>query len=221
MLRAYLDRAFSLSIYAYFRSKILPQIVVLTIYHLFFSLTTPIFFNPILWQSNFLMNQKKNLVQKSGFSSRHPSSRAIDVSKEKKSVSIENFEMSKPAISYGELLDLPAGIDRNLTEVLLKTAKQDSTKGITYIQSDEVKFQSYFELKETATKILTGLKQLGLKPKDKVILQLERNQDFIEAFWACILGGFVPVPLATAPIYEPDNSAAKKLHTAWQNLDKV
>ncbi|NJL51697.1 MAG: AMP-binding protein [Hydrococcus sp. SU_1_0] len=35
-----------------------------------------------------------------------------------------------------------------------------------------------------------------------------------------MLGGFVPVPLATALIYEPDNSAAKKLHSAWQIFDQ-
>ena len=132
-----------------------------------------------------------------------------------------NHEISDPAISYGESLNLPASIAQNLTEVLLKAAKQTSTKGITYIQPDGTEnFQSYFELRETAVKILTGLKQLGLKPKDKVILQLKQNQDFIEALWACILGGFVPVPLATAPIYDPDNSVAKKLHHAWQILDK-
>jgi acyl-CoA synthetase (AMP-forming)/AMP-acid ligase II len=132
---------------------------------------------------------------------------------------MKNFEMSRLAISHGDLLHLPEGVAQNLTEVLLKTAKQTSIKGISYIQFDGTKnFQSYLELRETATKILTGLKQLGLKPKDQVILQLEQNQDFIEAFWACILGDFVPVPLATAPIYEPDNSVAKKLHSAWQIL---
>jgi amino acid adenylation domain-containing protein len=131
------------------------------------------------------------------------------------------LETSKLAISHGDLLHLPEGIAQNLTEVLLKTAQQTPTKGTSYIKLDGTQnFQSYLELKETATKILTGLQQLGLKPKDKVILQLEQNLDFITAFWALVLGGFVPVPLATAPIYEPDNSAAKKLHNAWQILDQ-
>ncbi|MGL5836343.1 MAG: amino acid adenylation domain-containing protein, partial [Waterburya sp.] len=134
---------------------------------------------------------------------------------------MKDFEMSRLAISHGDLLHLQEDIAQNLTEVLLKTAKQTSTKGISYIQFDGTKnFQSYLELRETATKILTGLQQLGLKPQDKVILQLEQNQDFIQAFWACILGGFIPVPLATAPIYEPGNSAAKKLHSAWQIFDQ-
>ncbi|MGL6343269.1 MAG: AMP-binding protein, partial [Waterburya sp.] len=133
---------------------------------------------------------------------------------------MKDFETSRLAISHGNLLHSQEDIAQNLTEVLLKTAKQNSTKGISCIQFDGAKnFQSYLELRETATKILTGLQQLGLKPQDKVILQLDQNQDFIQAFWACILGGFVPVPLATAPIYEPDNSVAKKLYSAWQIFD--
>ena len=129
--------------------------------------------------------------------------------------------MSQSAISYGELLNSPTSVAHNLSEVLLETAKQTDTKGITYIQLDETEsFQSYSELREAASNILAGLKQLGLKPKDKVILQLEHNQDFIEAFWACILGGLIPIPLATATIYEPDNSTAKKLYRAWQILDR-
>ena len=168
------------------------------------------------------MYYREKTGQESEFSSQYLSSRTtIDTAKNEEKLVIENSEMSRAAISRGKSLHLPAGMAQNLTEVLLKTAKQTSSKGVTYIQSDDTEnFQSYLELKETAEKILTGLKQLGLKPKDKVILQLERNRDFIEAFWACILGGFVPVPLATAPIYEPDNSAAKKLHNAWQILDK-
>ena len=171
---------------------------------------------------------QKEIEQESGVSSQYLSSKAIntnkniDINKKKiESVCIENYKTSKLAIAHGELLQLPAVTAQNLTEILFKTAKQTSTRGITYIQYDGTRnFQSYLELIETASKIFTGLKQLGLKPKDKVILQLEQNQDFIEAFWACILGGFVPVPLGTAPIYEPDNSAAKKLHGAWQILDK-
>lgn len=51
-----------------------------------------------------------------------------------------------------------------------------------------------------------------------MIFQFDSNQDFITAFWACTLGGFVPVPISTAPIYEPSNSIVKKLHNAWQLL---
>src|SRR4029453_13372408 len=33
-------------------------------------------------------------------------------------------------------------------------------------------------------------------PGDALILYLADNERFVEVFWACVLGGFVPVPLA-------------------------
>ena len=68
--------------------------------------------------------------------------------------------------------------------------------------------------------ILAGLRKLGVKPQDKVIFQLERDRDFIPAFWGCVLGGFVPVPLSVAPTYEQPNSTTNKLHYAWQMLEQ-
>ncbi len=148
--------------------------------------------------------------------------RAIEPTKQVlKSVNSESTEEKKPAICHGESLQLAADAPQNLAEVLLKAAKQDEVKGIIYVGGDGLQIsQSYAELLETASKILARLQNLGLKPQDKVILQLERNQDFIEAFWACILGGFVPVPISIASNYDPSNNYAKKLVNAWQMLEK-
>ncbi|MEH2335609.1 AMP-binding protein [Nostoc sp.] len=136
---------------------------------------------------------------------------------------IENKNPSfskKLAISYGEPLQYSKDASKTLQEVLQRTA-QNSTKGIIYIQSDgSEKVQSYRELWQDAQRILAGLRKLGLKPQDKVIFQLEDNQDFICAFWGCVLGGFVPVPVSIAPSYEPVNSTASKLQNAWQMLGK-
>lgn len=71
-----------------------------------------------------------------------------------------------------------------------------------------------------ALRILTGLRNKGLKPQDKVILQLPNNQEFTEGFWACILGGFVVIPLAIASVDEPSNDAAKALYHSWQVFDQ-
>ncbi|MGL5880709.1 MAG: AMP-binding protein, partial [Xenococcaceae cyanobacterium] len=137
-----------------------------------------------------------------------------------KSIDSESTEKKKPAICHGKSLQLAADAPQNLAEVLLKAAKQDEAKGIIYIGGDGSQIsQSYAELLETASKILASLQNLGLKPQDKVILQLEHNRDFIEAFWACILGGFVPVPISIASNYEPCNSYAKKLVNAWEKLE--
>jgi acyl-CoA synthetase (AMP-forming)/AMP-acid ligase II/acyl carrier protein len=43
--------------------------------------------------------------------------------------------------------------------------------------------------------VLSGLRGKGLKPGNKVILQLEDPALFLSAFWGSILGGYVPVPL--------------------------
>lgn len=136
---------------------------------------------------------------------------------------IENNNSSsskKLAISHGEPLQYLQDAPKTLGKVLQRAA-QHSTKGIIYIQPDDTeKVQSYQELWQDAQQILGGLKKLGLKPQDKVIFQLEDNQDFICAFWGCVLGGFVPVPISIAPSYEQVNSTTSKLQNTWQMLGK-
>jgi len=129
-------------------------------------------------------------------------------------------EAKKLAITHGEPLHYPEDAPKTLGEVLQRTAQQ-STKGIVYIQPDGTEsVQSYQELWQDAQRILAGLKQLGLSPQDKVIFQLEHTQDFIPAFWGCVLGGFVPVPISIAPTYEQVNSTTSKLQNVWQMLGK-
>lgn len=136
---------------------------------------------------------------------------------------IENTNSSaskKLAISHGEALQYPQDAPKTLTEVLQRAA-QNSTKGIIYIQPDGTeKVQSYGELWQDAQRILAGFRKLELKPQDKVIFQLEDNQDFICAFWGCVLGGFVPVPISIASTYEQVNTTTSKLQNTWQMLGK-
>ncbi|MBN3911078.1 MAG: SDR family NAD(P)-dependent oxidoreductase [Nostoc sp. NMS1] len=136
---------------------------------------------------------------------------------------IENKKPSsstKLAISHGEPLQYSEDAPKTLKELLQRTA-QYSTQGIIYIQSDgSEKVQSYGQLWQDAQRILAGFRKLGLKPQDKVIFQLENNQDFLCAFWGCVLGGFVPVPISIASTYELANTIASKLQNTWQMLGK-
>jgi myxalamid-type polyketide synthase MxaB len=94
---------------------------------------------------------------------------------------------------------------------------QVKQKGIFHIQQDGVEdWQSYAELLTQAETILFNLRQLGLKPQAKVILQLQQGKDFLAVFWGCILGGFIPVPLAVAPSYTTDHGKANILRHAWE-----
>lgn len=143
---------------------------------------------------------------------------AADIAPSEKIENKHSSEPKKPAISHGEPLQYSENAPKTLAEVLQRAAQQ-STKGIIYIQPDGTnKVQSYQELWQDAQRIFAGLKKLGLKPQDKVIFQLERNQDFISAFWGCVLGGFVPVPISIASSYEEVNSTTSKLQNVWQML---
>lgn len=89
---------------------------------------------------------------------------------------------------------------RNIADLLLRAAEHHPGSGLLYQQGatgpDGSRLQRYPELADEARKVLTGLRGRGLAPQDKVVLLLERPQEFLPAFWACLLGGLVPVPMA-------------------------
>ena len=125
----------------------------------------------------------------------------------------------KPAICVGAALRTPIPI--NLGAALRRTVAEFGSSEIIYIQDDEREIvQSYAGLLEDAERILRSLRSLGAQPQDRFIFQFRRNQDYIPAFWACQLGGFVPVPISIAPTYEQPNATISKLHNAWLMLDK-
>ncbi|WP_448570587.1 SDR family NAD(P)-dependent oxidoreductase, partial [Trichothermofontia sp.] len=124
-----------------------------------------------------------------------------------------------PALSAGAREDWGPDFPTNLGALLVRAAQQFPTHGVTYLQADGTAIaQPYPDLLAQAERLLTGLRQQGLQPQDKVLFQFESHPAFITAFWACVLGGFVPVPIAAAPVYDPNNSVVKKLLSAWQRF---
>lgn len=69
-----------------------------------------------------------------------------------------------------------------------------SKKGITFIK-DKEEFISYEELFKNSTGLLSQLQARSITKGEKLLFQLSDNKDFIITFWACILGGIVPVPV--------------------------
>ncbi|MGH8299456.1 MAG: non-ribosomal peptide synthetase [Steroidobacteraceae bacterium] len=68
---------------------------------------------------------------------------------------------------------------------------------ITYLEGEhDARDVSYEELHARALGILHHLQRLGARRGDKLILFLASNEQFIDAFWAAVLGGIVPVPVA-------------------------
>nr|VFJ44306.1 MAG: polyketide synthase PksJ [Candidatus Kentron sp. FW] len=132
---------------------------------------------------------------------------------------VSGSSIRKPAISYGGPLKRSANDPTILAHALEQAAT--TGKGLVYIHSDHSEtFQSYEDLLLDARKILHGLRKLGLQPQDKVVFQIESTHDFISAFWGCVLGGFVPVPVThIAYTHEQVNRTVGKLRHTLQMLD--
>ncbi|MGD1950357.1 MAG: SDR family NAD(P)-dependent oxidoreductase [Leptolyngbyaceae cyanobacterium] len=130
-------------------------------------------------------------------------------------------EQGKPnAIATGPSLVLDENAPTTLSEALERSAKRTPDHGITYIHRDGTdSFQTYPELLTEASQILSGLQDLQLTPQAKLIFQFDDNADYIPAFWGCMLGGYVPVPVAIAPAYESGNAVVEKLINTWRHLE--
>ena len=124
------------------------------------------------------------------------------------------------AISHGHPIHDDPGMPVRLSDVLARAARQHPTHGLLYIGTDGSQVsQTYPELLDESQRLLTRLRAVGLRPADPVILQFEHRRSFITAFWACVLGGFVPIPVAPSPSYREPNATLTKLLNAWQMLD--
>lgn len=55
---------------------------------------------------------------------------------------------------------------------------------------------SFPQLRQRAAGLLHHIQSHGVEPGTETILLLDNNQQFIDAFWACLLGGIIPVPIA-------------------------
>ncbi|TLS47363.1 alpha/beta fold hydrolase [Streptomyces montanus] len=103
---------------------------------------------------------------------------------------------------------------RTITDLLLRAARNHPESGLRFplgAADEEPLFQSYADLEEMARTVLGGLVERGLRPRDKVVLLLEKPHEFLATFWACQLGGFVPCPMAALG-GDPERWAAQLDH---------
>lgn len=148
-------------------------------------------------------------------------SKAFQVANKKVALEDNKSAATLLSLSQGEPLESFPNAPSTLSSALVEVSNKFADKKTVYLHSDgSSSTQSYKDLLQRALKILAGLRKQGLEPQDKVILQLEDNQEFTEGFWACILGGFVVIPLAIASADEPSNDATKALYHSWQVFDR-
>nr|ASV47146.1 hypothetical protein [uncultured bacterium] len=125
------------------------------------------------------------------------------------------------ALSYadGGPLMLPPGSPTTLNDGLLQTAATRGDRAIRMLQANgSERVLTYAELLVQARRVLTGLRRLGLRPGDIVVLQVPDLHEYFPTFWACLLGGIKPVTVAVPPSYDARNSVVRKLCNTWQLL---
>ena len=112
----------------------------------------------------------------------------------------------------------------------LLTNNRTVKRSITYLEGENAeRVVTYTQLYERALGILFHLQKLGARPGDKLIIYLANNEQFLDAFWAGMLGGIVPVPVALGISDEHKHKLlriAKKLgapfiYTDRKTLDRI
>lgn len=105
----------------------------------------------------------------------------------------------------------------NTLTSLLQAASLLPGKGVTFIQTGgEEDRLSYHDLFLEARKTLGYFRQRGVMAGNEVIIRTDDNRCFVTCFWACILGGMIPVPIATGNT----DDHKKKLLNIWPVLHR-
>ena len=83
----------------------------------------------------------------------------------------------------------------NLIELLVDARSRD--RHIRFIDGEHDETSVTFaELWNRAIALLGALQSRGMKQGDELVIFSKSNESFVVAFWAAIIGGIVPVPVA-------------------------
>jgi amino acid adenylation domain-containing protein len=99
-----------------------------------------------------------------------------------------------------------------LSEVLHRTARESADVEIAFVRTDGSENRlTYAMLLERARALSARLQASGLRPGDHLLTQLENGQQQIEAFWACVLGGIIPVLLPKTVSWLRETEPARRM----------
>ncbi|MEV5841972.1 AMP-binding protein [Streptomyces sp. NPDC051985] len=117
-----------------------------------------------------------------------------------------------PAVLHGgELPGAPVG---TLGEVLERAAH--GPRGVVLVDGEGVSTsRSYRSLYEDADRVRAGLAAAGARPGARVILRTSSSADLLTAFWACALGGLVPLPVPSGTPADRLAEAVDAVGEAW------
>ncbi|POX56974.1 hypothetical protein C3489_01585 [Streptomyces sp. Ru71] len=124
--------------------------------------------------------------------------------------------MSSTGLSLLDGGPAPHPAHADLGAALLAAARDGHPEGLCFLDTDGTETtMSYPQLLDAAARMLRGLRAAGAEPGETVLLQIRSEPELLAAFWACVLGGFVPMPVAAGEPGAAHASAADLLHCAW------
>ncbi|MGW2792989.1 AMP-binding protein [Streptomyces sp. NPDC001251] len=130
--------------------------------------------------------------------------------------------MNRADLSFLDGGPAPRPAHADLGSALRSAARQGNPEGLCFLDADGTETRmSYAELLDAASRILGGLRAAGAAPGETVLLQIRSEPELIAAFWGCVLGGFVPMPVAAGEPGTPGGpaagpaSGAGQLHRVW------
>ncbi|SOD85158.1 non-ribosomal peptide synthetase [Streptomyces sp. Ag109_G2-15] len=102
----------------------------------------------------------------------------------------------------------------DLGGLLVRAATQFPEHGVRYRSAEQpldFTLRTYPHLLAESLRLLGSLRKAGVRQGRVVALLLERPEDFVPAFWACLLGGFTVCPLVPTR-NDPQRWAAQLSH---------
>lgn len=102
----------------------------------------------------------------------------------------------------------------DLGGLLVRAATQFPEHGVRYRSAEQpldFTLRTYPHLLAESLRLLGSLRKAGVRQDRVVALLLERPEDFVPAFWACLLGGFTVCPLVPTR-NDPQRWAAQLSH---------
>lgn len=126
----------------------------------------------------------------------------------------------KMSISCGKPITGKYCSKMNIGNLLIEASENQKDKGIMFIQNNDEIFLTYEELLEKSICCLGKLQENGLKQDNHAILSFENNIDFVVSFWACIMGGIIPVAITPPSSFKGKSASLEKIINVWNILEK-
>ncbi|CAM5652316.1 hypothetical protein GCM10010261_61470 [Streptomyces pilosus] len=100
-----------------------------------------------------------------------------------------------------------------LGTALVRASLVPAPAGMCFVGADGGETHwSYARLLREAARTLGGMREAGVRPGERVVLHIADEPELLTVFWACVLGGFVPLLVGTGGHRD---AAPGLLHSVW------